>query len=297
MKISVIIACHNEERTLAETLKGVAAQAWDQPWEVIFADNGCTDGSRAVFEAAAAGRPAWRVVEAGARRGKSYAMNHAMTAARAPAVLFCDADDVPAPGWLAVMGAALETQPFVACRAEFDRLNAGWVRQYRRYGANETGLGRTSYPPFAAYTSGNCLGMTRAMFMATGRFDEDLAALEDVDFCIRAALAGFRLAFVPEAVMHVRFRDSLPALAQQNYNYAKGLVQLTKRYEKHQPKGWLRGRIRRNLAAWASLAPEYCTVRFGRARRDPLAQAVHRWNRAGAAGKIVGMLRYRSLPP
>ena len=49
MKISVIIACHNEERTLAETLEGVAAQEWDQPWEVLFADNGSTDGSRAIF--------------------------------------------------------------------------------------------------------------------------------------------------------------------------------------------------------------------------------------------------------
>ncbi len=51
LKISVIIACHNEERTLAETLEAVAAQEWDQPWEVLFADNGSTDGSRAIFAA------------------------------------------------------------------------------------------------------------------------------------------------------------------------------------------------------------------------------------------------------
>jgi len=297
VKISVIIACRNEERTLAETLEGVAAQEWDAPFEVVFADNGSTDGSRAIFERYAAGRPDWRLIDAGARPGKPYAMNLAMTAARAPAALFCDADDVPAPGWLAGMGTALATRPFVACRAEFDRLNAGWVRNYRRYGANETGLGRTSYPPFAAYTSGNCLGMQKAMFMATGRFDETLDALEDVDFCIRAELAGFRLEFVPEAVMQVRFRDTLPGLARQNYAYAKGLVRLTKRYAEHQPPGWLRGRIRRNLEAWGGLVPEYVAVSFGPRRGDPLARAVFRWKRAGAAGKIAGMLRYRSLPP
>ena len=297
MKISVIIACHNEEHTLRETLEGVAAQEWDQPWEVIFADNGSTDGSRSVFLAMAEGRPDWRLIDASARRGKSYALNTAVAAARAPAILSCDADDVPAPGWLRAMGEALAVNDFVGCRAEFDRLNAGWVRGYRHYGANESGLGRTSYPPFAAYTSGNCLGMTRAMFMALGRFDEDLASLEDIDFCIRAGLAGFRLVYVPEALMHVRFRSTLPALARQNYAYSKGLVCLTKRYAKHQPKGWLRGRIRRNLAAWGSLAPEYAAVHFGRSKDDPLAQAVHRWRRAGAAGKIAGMLRYRSLPP
>ena len=157
MKISVIIACRNEERTLAETLEGVAAQEWDQPWEVIFADNGSTDGSRGVFERFAAGRPDWRLIDAGGKAGKSYAMNLAMTAARAPAAVFCDADDVPAAGWLATMGRALETHPFVGCRAEFDRLNAGWVRNYRRYGANETGLGRTvlsaASPPTRAATA------------------------------------------------------------------------------------------------------------------------------------------------
>ena len=52
--------------------------------------------------------------------------------------------------------------------------------------------------------------------------------------------------------MHVRFRDSLPGLARQNYTYSRGLVCLTRRYRKHQPKGWLRGRIRRNLTAWGS---------------------------------------------
>ena len=300
LKVSVIIACHNEERTLQGTLEGVAAQEWDQPWEVLFADNGSTDGSRAIFLAAAAARPAgtWRVIDAGAKRGKSYAMNLAMVAARAPAAIFCDADDVPAPGWLAALGNALATHPFVAGRGEFDRLNHGWARQYRgKYGANETGLGRTAYPPFAAYSSGNMFGMTQAMFMATGRFAEDLESLEDVDFCIRAALAGFQLEFVPEAVMHVRFRDTLPGLARQNYGYTKGMVHLTKRYAAHQPRGWLRGRIRRNIKAWTALAPEYLAVTFGKGRGDPVAQAAFHWKRAAAAGKIAGMLRYRSLPP
>jgi glycosyltransferase involved in cell wall biosynthesis len=297
MKVSVVIACHNEERTLAETLAGVAAQEWDEPWEVLFADNGSTDGSRAIFLAMAAGRPDWRVIDAGARRGKSYAMNLAMAAARAPAVLFCDADDVPAPGWLAAMGRALARHPFVACRAEFDRLNAGWVRDYRRYGANETGLGRINFPPFAVYGSGNTLGMTRAIVAAVGPFAEDLEALEDKDFCIRAALAGFELVFVPEAVMHVRFRDSLPALARQNYTYSKGGVGLGKRYAAHRPRGWTRRRLRRHLRTWAGLVPEYLAVRFGEGRDDPLAQAAFRWKLARAAGTIAGMLRYRSLPP
>ena len=98
--------------------------------------------------------------------------------------------------------------------------------------------------------------------------------------------------------MHVRFRDTLPGLARQNYNYAKGL---------RLPHQALRGAPAAGAGCaggsgatsppGAALVPEYFAVTFGPRKGDPLAQAVFRWNRAGAAGKIAGMLRYRSLPP
>ena len=139
--------------------------------------------------------------------------------------------------------------------------------------------------------------MTKAMFLATGRFDEATLALEDIDFCIRAQLAGFRLEFVPEAVMHVRFRDSLPGLARQNYTYTKGLVRLTKRYAEAPAQGLAARADPAQPHGLGQLLPEYFAVTFGPRKDDPLAQAVFRWKRAGAAGKIAGMLRYRSLPP
>jgi glycosyltransferase involved in cell wall biosynthesis len=48
--VTVLIACRNGEDTLEETLAGIASQVWDQPWEVILADNGSTDRSVAIFE-------------------------------------------------------------------------------------------------------------------------------------------------------------------------------------------------------------------------------------------------------
>ena len=57
--ISVIIACRNGAATLGETLEGLAAQAWDRPWEVVLADNGSTDGTRALFEGFARRSPGW----------------------------------------------------------------------------------------------------------------------------------------------------------------------------------------------------------------------------------------------
>ncbi len=81
-EISVIIACLNGAATLAEALDSLAAQRWDRPWEVVFADNGSTDASRAIFAERAARHPevAMRLVDASARRGKAHALNLAIRA-------------------------------------------------------------------------------------------------------------------------------------------------------------------------------------------------------------------------
>ena len=111
--LSVIIACRNGAATLGETLEGLVAQRWDRPWEIVLADNGSTDGSAALFRAVAAAHPEcrMRVVDASGRPGKPFALNTGIAAARAPALAFCDADDVPGEGWLAAMGKALPTTP------------------------------------------------------------------------------------------------------------------------------------------------------------------------------------------
>ena len=192
------------------------------------------------------------MIDAGARRGKSYAMNLAMAAARAPAVLFCDADDVPAAGWLADDGPGarrrIPSSAAGGARPAQQRLGSGVPRPLRRQRDRAwayllSALRRLHERQLPRHDQGD---VPRHGPLRRGTFE----ALEDIDFCIRAGLAGFPLEFVPEAVMHVRFRDTLPALARQNYGYAKGSVRLAKRYCRSTSRGWLRRRIRRNVAAW-----------------------------------------------
>ena len=66
---SVIIACLNGAATLGETLDSLTAQRWDRPWEIVFADNGSTDASVAIFEEhAAPTTPRWRCASSTPRR-------------------------------------------------------------------------------------------------------------------------------------------------------------------------------------------------------------------------------------
>jgi glycosyltransferase involved in cell wall biosynthesis len=293
--LSVIIACRNGAATLGETLDGLAAQAWERPWEVVLADNGSTDGSVALFEAFARARPrlACRVVDASARPGKPFALNTAIAAARAPAVAVCDADDVPGEGWLAAMGTALERHPIVACRMDFDRLNRGWIRRTRGEHQRER-LERLPFLPERVHAGGGTMGVQRRLVEEIGGFDEDFVYLEDTEFGLRAQLAGHEIVFVPEAVMHVRARADLAPIFRQSYNWGRYDMKLVSRYRdrgvdfdggwRNYLKTWrrlLRNHLRKGLRPAPETMPNAALLRSGAGR---------------LSGQFAGMLRYR-VPP
>jgi GT2 family glycosyltransferase len=293
--LSVVIACRNGAATLPETLAGLAAQHWDRPWEIVFADNGSTDGSPARFEAFARAHPqiGTQLLDASAAPGKPYALNAAIAAARAPAVAVCDADDVPGAGWLAAMGAALERHALVACRIDFDRLNPGWVARSR--GAiQHDGLERLAFLPELVHAGGGTMGLQRQLVEEIGGFDPEFAYLEDTEFSLRAQLAGHAIAFVPDAVMHVRARPELAPIFRQSFNWGRYEMKLVAR---HRGRGVpFAGGWRHYLRAWRRLLRNH--LRQGlRPRPETMLNAA--WLRAGAgrlSGQLAGALRYR-VPP
>jgi GT2 family glycosyltransferase len=290
----VVIACLNAAATLPETLQGLAAQRWDKPWEIVLADNGSTDGSVALFEAFARAHPhlATRVIDASARPGQQYAMNLAVAGTAAPAVAFCDADDVPGEGWLAAMGAALAAHPVVAARMDFARLNVDWVARSRE-AFQRDGLEPLPFLPGFVHSGGGALGLQRTVIDRVGGFDPEFRYLMDTEFCIRVQLAGFPIVFVPEAVMHIRGRADLGPTFRQSYNWGKYEMSLVDRYRDRVEfaGGW-----RHYLATWRRVLRHHL-LKGLRPRPETMLNAA--WLRSGAgrlSGQLAGMLRYR-VPP
>ncbi len=285
LEISVIIACFNGAETLAETLASLVIQEWDRTWEIILADNGSTDASVEIFLGLAAARPdvRMRVVDAGAQKGKSFALNTAIRAARGRSLLFCDADDAVAPGWLAAMGAALDRHPFVAARVDLAKLSPEWTLSTRRI-AQQDHLNRLPHPPHALVAGGATLGFHREVFAAAGEFDPAFAVMEDIDFCVRAHLAGYRLVFVPDAVYHYRFRGDLDAIYRQAYQYAYWRALLRRRYG---------GEPLLTPRPWAVLFGRAVVLARGRVKMafGPPPRLRARAARARATGQFWGQVR------
>ncbi len=292
--LSVIVTCFNRASTIGETLAGLATQRWDGPWELIFADNGSTDGSISMFEAWARGNPQVRTqfIDASAERGKHFALNKAISASRAPALAIVDSDDVPGEGWLGAMGRALAVHPIVAARMDLDRLNSGWARDsWGGFQGQE--LERLPFAPHLVHAAGASMGVQKAIIDRIGGFDPHSGCLEDTEFCIRAQVAGFEITFVPEAVIHYRARSDLRALFRQSCEWGYYEMKLVCRYRDlvcftdgwwHYQRSWRRV-VRRHLRRGLYPTPE--------------TMLTAAWLRTGTGrlgGQLAGILRFR-VPP
>lgn len=284
VSLSVIVPCHNASGTLGVLLDALARQCWSKPWEVVVADNGSTDDSRAVVQKYQQFLPELRLLDAAGRRGAAHARNVGARAARGEMLAFCDADDVVAPGWLAAISEAIADHGFVASRLDFEKLNQSSV-QKSRINTQHRGLQHTR-PGFLPHASASGLGIKRTIHEAVGGFDEALAFLEDTDYCWRVQLAGTALHYASEAVVHYRFRNTLRGIYSQAFHYGEYDVLL---YTRYRPLGMGRPSQTASIRAWITLLRRLPGIRTEEARL--------RWVRqlAWRLGRLKGCLKHRVL--
>ena len=284
--LSIVIPCYNAAATVGTQLSAIAAQDCADPWEVIIADNGSTDASREIAESFKARIHALTIVDASQKRGAAHARNAGATAARGTFLLFCDADDEMAAGYLRAMSAALGQSEFVAARYDYGRLNSSWLAAARPGGQSGEPMGGFCHPTLP-YAGGGGLGVQKALHDAVGGFDTTLRAAagqEDTDYCIRLQLAGARLRYAPDAVMHIRVKTSVSGLFVQAKAWAESGAYICRRYQPESPQANVRATVF-NLGkhlAWRVL--------HLRSRAD-LAQLI--WQAGWSVGWVEAMLRMR----
>jgi GT2 family glycosyltransferase len=284
--LSVVIPCMNNADVIGEQLAALANQRWNRDWEVVVVDNGSTDDTMAVVEQHRRNLPQLQLLRATERRGAAHARNVGVAAACGRAIAFCDADDRVGNGWLSAMGDALDRHPFVAARLDIAELNSPQISEKIKNPQAE-GLQRLEYPPHFCHASGATLGVRREAHEVVGGFDEDLPYLEDTDYCLRLQRNGFPLEFLPEAVIHYRFKDRAQALFHQARHWGQYNVLMYKRYGRHigLDRPW-----RRHLSRWRALLRRVPSLK----RKE---QRLTWWKTLGTqVGTLQGSLIYR-VPP
>lgn len=295
--LSVIIACLNGAETLEDALESVAGQQAECAWELILADNGSTDTSNQIFEAFAERHPDIdaRIVDGSEARGKSHCLNAAIAAARGDGVIFLDADDAFAPGYICEMGRALKEHPLVAASLDIDALNTPADTAIRGNGLRKP-LMQLGHEPHCVHAPGGTLGFHRDVFERVGPFDPRFKAMEDTDFCIRAHLAGYEIAPVPKARYRYRFRHGIKAIRRQTRNYARHAVLLRKLYAPRGARPFQPGAWVTTLATLVSLRTRAVFAQRTVARDGGVALGRIYSKLGEAQGDLAGAVAYRAAP-
>ncbi len=225
--ISVVIPAHNVGHVVGEQLAALCEQDYRTPWETLVIDNRSSDNTVSVSRGFV-DRLDMRIISAPDHASAAYARNTGVHAALGNLIVFLDGDDVAHPGLLSAYARHAEEFRIMGGQLDDSALNDPTVAAWRYSltdGRLPVALGRFPY----ILTSN--AAVSRDVFDEVGFFDESLRYFgEDVDFSVRAQLAGIELGWIPDAVVYYRHRDSLRSLVRQKFVYGRGSIVLDRRY-------------------------------------------------------------------
>jgi glycosyltransferase involved in cell wall biosynthesis len=208
--LSVVIPAYNAARTLQQCLAALAGQT-RPPLEIIVVDDGSTDDTASIAEAAP-GVVCIRQKNA----GPATARNRGAVEAAGRWVVFTDADCVPEPDWLERLFAPVPPAGTAGVGGSYTIANPGALLA-RVIQAEIAARHARMAGPVDFLGSFN-VAYRRELFMAIGGFDERFrqASGEDNDLAYRIHLQGGALHFVPEAcVAHYHPERLMPYLRTQ----------------------------------------------------------------------------------
>lgn len=254
--------------------------------ETIVVDNASQDGSP---EAAA--RHGARVIRLETNRGFAAAVNRGIEASRTGYVAVINNDVELEPDWLERLAHVLDADPSrwfatgkILLSGDRGTLDGAYDLISRGGCAWRAGHGRKDSPAWSGSRPIRAAPLTAALlrtalFDRVGLLDEGFESyLEDVDFGLRCACAGYEGMFVAEARAYHRGSATLGRWHPDTVRrIARNQLLLV---AKHYPDGWLA------RFGWPVLAGQalWCALAFR-----------HGAGWAGVRGKIEGLRRFRTV--
>jgi cellulose synthase/poly-beta-1,6-N-acetylglucosamine synthase-like glycosyltransferase len=152
-------------------------------------------------------------------------------------------------------------------------------------GPDRLQTGELHFLPYA--TGANC-GVHKRIYRELRGFDEGyFGGGDDVDFFWRLQLAGYRLCFVPDAVVEYRQRPDLPSLARQFFRFGMQDVHLYRAFAR---VGMPRHSLALVVKTWTAWF-----IRAVGASRSPHGRRALVEGAARRAGRVIGSARYRTV--
>ncbi len=220
---SVIVPAYNAASTIGDCLAALMLQSIPRErYEVIVVDDGSTDSSADI-----AAQHGARVVRQ-ANQGQAAARNHGVAEALGSIIFFTDADCEPTPRWLADLSAPFADAAIAGDKGAYRTRQRSLAARFVQleYEERYEHMSRARYIDFVDTYSA---AYRRDVFLQNGGFDTSFpgdSSGEDQEFSFRLSERGYKMLFVPTAIVYHRHPSTVAAYIRRKFKtgYWKALV-------------------------------------------------------------------------
>ena len=232
-KASIIIVNYNGRDCIRDCLSALEGQLF-QDFELIVVENASTDDSldeiRSFVEKSPLQHPA-KIVPLESNAGFAGGNAAGLRYAEADYIALLNNDAEPTEGWLEHLVQAMETEPDIGICASkmitsgsniIDSAGDGYATSLKGFKRGE-GEGAEKYNR-QEYVFGACAGAAlyrRKMLDEIGFLDEDFFLIqEDTDLNFRAQLSGWKVIYVPTAIIYHKVRSTIGHMSDMAIFYS-----------------------------------------------------------------------------
>lgn len=214
--VSIIVPTFNGARRIEACLDALVRQSTTRSFEIVVVDDGSTDGTSLVVNRS----PTVRLIHQ-ANAGPAAARNRGARAARGSIILFTDDDCVPAPNWLEAMLAPFIDPEVMGAKGAYRTRQTRLVSRFVQieYEDRYRLMRRESNIDFIDTYSA---AFRRDRFLEMGGYDTSfpVACAEDVELSYRMSARGWKLKFVPDAIVYHTHPDRLASYLRKKHKFA-----------------------------------------------------------------------------
>jgi glycosyltransferase involved in cell wall biosynthesis len=213
--VSVIIPTFNGEKRIANCIDALLPQLTPDI-EVLVVNDGSTDNTASVVSQ----YPAVRLVNQ-SNAGPAAARNHGAYLAHGEFILFLDDDCVPLPGWIKAMVEPFSDPEIMGTKGIYCTKQESLIARFVQLDYEDR-YKRMARFPHIDFIDTYAAGFRRDRFVEMNGFDTafPVACAEDADLSYRMSMLGWKMKFVPSAIVSHTHPDRLSSFVKKKYKFA-----------------------------------------------------------------------------
>ncbi len=223
--ISVVIPVRNASQGLESCLDALERQTVPRDeYEVIVVNDGPVDATVEIitdrYGVTLLSQP---------QKGAAAARNLGARQAQGEILLFTDADCIPEPNWVETMSAPFADQEVSGVCGVVRTRQTSLVARFIQLEYDHRYRNVARHPQIDFINTGTA-GYRKEVFTRSGGFREELLGAEDAEYSFRLASAGYRMIFVPQAIVYHSHPQSIVEYARRKSHYSYWRVLVYRRY-------------------------------------------------------------------